>query len=83
MKQDGSWRKILDQLLPEFLAFFFHEVYQAVDFDKGVEVLDKEMQKLLPQEDEAGKRVVDKLVKVFLRDGSEKWLLIHIYYSEQ
>jgi hypothetical protein len=78
MKQDSSWRKILDKLLPDFLAFYFREIYQAIDFDKGFEFLDKELQKILPQEDDTGQRVVDKLVKVFLRDGSEKWLLIHI-----
>jgi len=78
MKQDSSWRKILDKLLPEFLAFYFREIYQAIDFEKGYEFLDKELQKILPLEDDTGKRVVDKLVKVFLRDGSEKWLLIHI-----
>ncbi len=78
MKQDSSWRKILDKLLPEFLAFYFPEIHQAIAFDKGFEFLDKELQKILPQEDDTGKRVVDKLVKVFLRDGSEKWLLIHI-----
>jgi hypothetical protein len=72
MKQDSSWRKILDKLLPEFLAFYFPEIHQAIDFDKGFEFLDKELQKILPQEDDTGKRVVDKLVKVFLRDGSEK-----------
>jgi len=78
MKQDSSWRKILDKLLPEFLAFFFPKIHQAIDFDKGFEFLDKELQKILPLEDDTGKRVVDKLVKVFLRDGGEKWLLIHI-----
>ena len=78
MKQDSSWRKIVDKLLPDFLALYFSEIHQAIDFDKGFEFLDKELQKLLMQEDDAGKRVVDKLVKVFLRDGSEKWLLIHI-----
>jgi hypothetical protein len=78
MKQDSSWRKILDKLLPEFLAFYFREIYQAIDFEKGFEFLDKELQKILPQEDDTGQRVVDKLVKVFLLDGSEKWLLIHI-----
>jgi len=78
MKQDSSWRKILDKLLPDFFAFYFREIYQAIDFAKGVEFLDKELQKTLPPEDDTGQRVVDKLVKVFLRDGSEKWLLIHI-----
>jgi hypothetical protein len=75
MKQDSSWRKILDKLLPEFLAFYFREIFQAIDFSKGFEFFDKELQKILPQEDDTGQRVVDKLVKVFLLDGSEKWLL--------
>ncbi|MFQ5630777.1 MAG: hypothetical protein ACE5I1_18555 [bacterium] len=78
MKQDSSWRKILDALLPEFLNFYFPEIFQAIDFEKGFEFLDKELQKILPKDDDTGKRVVDKLVKVWLRDGSEKWLLIHI-----
>lgn len=86
MKQDSSWRKILDKLLPEFLAFYFPKIHQAIDFDRGFEFLDKELQKILPEEDDTGERVVDKLVKVYLRDGSEKWLLIHIEvqgYREQ
>lgn len=37
MKQDSSWRKILDKLLPQFLAFFFREIYKAIDFAKGFE----------------------------------------------
>jgi len=78
MKQDSSWRKILDKLLPDFLAFYFREIHQAIDFAKGFEFLDKELQKILPQNDDTGQRVVDKLVKVFLFDGSEKWLLIHV-----
>jgi len=78
MKQDSSWRRILDKLLPQFLAFFFPEIHRAIDFAKGFEFLDKELQKILPREDDTGKRVVDKLVKVFLRKGGAKWLLIHI-----
>jgi hypothetical protein len=31
MKQDSSWRKILDKLLPDFLAFYFLEIHQAKD----------------------------------------------------
>jgi len=45
MKQDSSWRKVLDKLLPEFLAFYFSEIHQAIDFNKGIEFLDKELRK--------------------------------------
>ena len=35
------------------------------------------------RDDEIGKRVADKLVKVWLRDGSETWLLIHVEVQGQ
>jgi hypothetical protein len=40
MKQDSSWRKILDKLLPEFLAYYFPKIHQAIDFERGFEFLD-------------------------------------------
>jgi len=43
MKQDSSWRNILDKLLPEFLAFYFPEIHQAIAFECGFEFLDKEL----------------------------------------
>jgi len=54
MKQDSSWRKILDKLLPEFLGFYFREIHLVIDFAKGFEFFDKELQKILPQEDDTG-----------------------------
>ena len=78
MKQDSSWRKILDKLLPEFLAFYFPEIHGAVAFNRGFVFLDKELHKILPQDDDSGQHVVDKLIKIYLRDGRERWLLLHI-----
>src|SRR4051794_4931391 len=40
-------------------------------------MLDKELQQLLPQAAQ-GRRTVDKLVKVWRRNGAETWVLIHI-----
>ena len=40
-------------------------------------MLDKELQPIVRQA-EHGRRYVDKLVKVWLKDGEERWLLIHI-----
>src|SRR5262249_51092902 len=41
------------------------------------EMLDKELQKIV-RAAEQGRRVVDKLVKVWLKNGEERWLLIHV-----
>lgn len=75
--QDQAWKEIIEKLFPDFLAFFFPQIYSDIDFSRGVEFLDKELQKIL-KGSELGKKIVDKLVKVYLNDGSEKWLLIHI-----
>ena len=75
--QDEAWKVIIEKLFPDFLAFFFPQIYKDINLSRGFEFLDKELQKILKRS-EVGKKIVDKLVKVYLNDGSEKWLLIHI-----
>jgi len=75
--QDQAWKEIIEKLFPDFLAFFFPQIYKDIDFSRGAEFLDNELQKIL-KGSEVGKRIVDKLVKIYLNDGSEKWLLIHL-----
>ena len=77
MEHDSLWKDILEQLFQEFLHFFFPDIARDIDFNKGYQFLDKELNRIIKKSD-TGKRIVDKLVKVFLKDGSEKWLLIHI-----
>jgi len=77
MEQDSPWKEVVEDLLEDFLFTFFPEVYKEIDFSKGCEFLDKELQQIIPIS-ETGKRIVDKLVKVYLHDGAEKRLLIHI-----
>ena len=59
------------------MDFFFPEAYSAIDWSKGFDFLDSELQQVT-REAETGKRIVDKLVKVYLCNGKEKWLLLHI-----
>ena len=44
---------------------------------RGYEMLDKELQPIVRQAKQ-GRRYVDKLVKVWLQSGEERWLLIHV-----
>jgi len=74
---DSAWKDIIENLFEEFLAFFFPQFYRDIDFSKGYQFLDKELGKIT-KDTEIGNRYADKLVKVFLKDGEEKWLLIHI-----
>jgi hypothetical protein len=59
------------------MEFYFPKTYRIIDFKRPIEFLDKEFQKL-NLTGEVGNKRVDKLVKVFLKDGSEKWLLVHV-----
>lgn len=77
MEYDGPWKYAVETMFEECVALLFPRIARDIDFAQGHEFLDQELQQIAP-ESESGKRVVDKLVKVFLRDGSERWLLIHL-----
>ncbi|NWJ96223.1 MAG: DUF4351 domain-containing protein [Chloroflexi bacterium] len=77
-EQDSSWKEILDQYFPEFMAFFFPKIHKDIDWSRPPEFLDKELEQLF-NEGEAGRRLVDKLVKVYRLGTAEPiWLLIHL-----
>jgi len=77
MEQDNPWKEVVEEFLEGFLFTFFPSIYREIDFSKGYEFLEQELEQIAV-ESETGNRIVDKLVKVFRRDGAEKWLLIHI-----
>lgn len=77
VSKDELWKGIIEELFEEFLHFFFPKFVQEVDFLKGYEFLDKELQELIAASDTKNRRA-DVLVKVFLKSGEEKWLLIHV-----
>ena len=76
-QEDSAWKDILEKYFPEFLQFFFPQIYKDINFSYKPEFLDKEFQKILKR-NEIGKRFSDKLVKIYLKSGKEKWLLVHI-----
>jgi hypothetical protein len=51
-------------------------IYNDIDFSRGYEVKSNQLYKLLKDQN-IGKRYTDELIKVYLKDGTEKWLLIH------
>ncbi len=74
---DSPWKEALDLYFPFFLALLFPRVHDRIDWSRGWESLDKEFQQLTP-DDASGRRFVDKLVKVWGKDGREMWVLIHV-----
>jgi len=79
---DEPWKLALEQYFQPFIAFFFPQAHAEINWQIPYEPLDQEFQQVV-REAELGKRFVDKLVKVWLIDGSETWLLIHIEVQSQ
>lgn len=79
---DDAWKEALERYFEAFIAFFFTDAHRDIDWARGYEFLDKEFQQLV-REAEVGKRFVDKLIKVWLVDGEETWLLLHIEIQSQ
>ena len=73
---DKLWKGIIEDLFADFLRFFYPNAEEIFDFDKGFEFLDNELQQLFPEKGDDS-RYVDKLVKVWLKDGTSRWILIH------
>lgn len=75
--QDGLWKKVIGELFEDFLLFFSPELHAEVDFSIEAEFLQQELfQQII--KDKTGRRSTDQLVKVHLKGGEEKWVLIHV-----
>jgi hypothetical protein len=74
---DSPWKEALDAYFEAFLALLFPFAHALIDWSRGYESLDKEFQQVV-RDAEIGRRYVDKLVKVWLKDGVECWVLIHV-----
>ena len=59
---DSPWKEIIEDYFNDFLAFFFPAIHADVDWGKGYEFLDTELQQVV-RDAELGKRFADKLAK--------------------
>jgi hypothetical protein len=74
---DSPWKEALDVFFKPFLELFFPGAHADIDWDREWVSLDKELQQIAPDA-EIGRRYVDKLFKVWLKNGEEQWVLVHV-----
>ncbi|WP_404783609.1 Rpn family recombination-promoting nuclease/putative transposase [Altericista sp. CCNU0014] len=79
---DSPWKDILRAYFPPAIAFFFPQTAALIDWSKPYEFLDKEFQ-AVSQDAAVGRRYADQLVKVWLKGGTELWLLLHLEVQSQ
>ena len=79
-RDDLIWKAVFEEVFDDFLRFFFPNADDLFDMNKKFDYLDKEFDLLLPTGGGGtkGVRYVDKLAKVYLKNGNEKWISIHI-----
>jgi hypothetical protein len=53
---DSPWKKALDLYFRAFLAQLFPHIHDDIDWSRGYEMLDKELQQLLPNQVLGGRR---------------------------
>jgi len=76
-ESDTAWKEILDAYFNDFVEYCLPELHELIDWQRQWTALDKELQAITKGAD-TGKRLLDKLFKVFLKDGREQWVLIHL-----
>jgi hypothetical protein len=74
---DSPWKEALDLYFEDFIAFFFPEAHSDINWQRNYESLDTELQEVV-RDAETGRRLADKLVKIWLQSGEETWVLVHI-----
>ena len=74
---DSPWKEAVESYFPEFIEFYFPDAHRQIDWACGYQFLDQELRAVV-QDAELGKRFVDKLAKVALLDGSERWVYVHL-----
>ncbi len=79
---DSPWKDILEQYFEDFLRFFLPTAYDEIDWNRPPEFLDKELQQVV-RDAELGRRLADKLVKIWRKNGEEAWVLIHVEVQSQ
>jgi hypothetical protein len=80
---DGAWKNMLSERRFEaFIAFFMPEWHAQIDWSRGVVFLEQEL-RAITRKSRRGHRAVDKLARVWLLDGSERWVLVHVEIQSQ
>jgi Domain of unknown function (DUF4351) len=79
---DLPWKDVLEARFEDFMEFFFPLIHAEIDWSRGHEFLDQELSQVV-RDAEIGKRLADKLVKVWTKSGDETWVLLNIEIQSQ
>lgn len=76
-EKDHIWKRIISKFFKQFIEFFLPELHNDIDFTYKVKFLDNQLLKIV-QKSGGKDRASDKLVEVKMKDGTNKFILVHI-----
>ncbi len=79
---DSPWKEAIEHFFDDFMAFYFPDAHAQIDWAQPLIFLEQEL-RAVTRDAEVGKRMVDKLVRVTRRGGSEEWLYLHLEIQGQ
>lgn len=78
-KNDSLLKAAFEDCFVHLLRFFFKEADELFDINRGIDFIDKELLEITPDRlRHGGTRTTDLLARVYLLDGQEQWILLHL-----
>ena len=74
---DSNWKYLIEKYYFQFIAFFLPKLFDDIDVNRLPVFLDNELQTIW-RSMKTGLKMTDKLMKVWLKNGEEHWVLVHI-----
>ena len=74
---DSPWKEALEEYLEAFFALFLPQAHAEIDWSRPPVFLDTELQQVV-RDAELGRRLADRLVRVWRRGGDDAWVLVHL-----
>ena len=74
---DTPWKNILDVYFRDFMELCLPALAANIDWSRNYDCLDKELN-IITRGAKLGRCLADKLMKVWLKNGEETWILLHL-----
>jgi hypothetical protein len=74
---DSNWKFLIVKYIFQFIEFFIPDLYADIDTTRKPVFLDNELQTIW-RSMKTGLKMTDKLVQVWLKNGEERLILVHI-----
>ncbi len=79
---DSPWKEALEEYLADCFALLFPQIADEIDWEHAPEFLENELRQVM-YDAELGPSRVDMLARVWLRDGRDVWILVHVEVQGQ